>query len=100
MARLDVYPAPGRAAVGYVVDVQADLLSELSNRVVVPLLPESVVQAAAARRSPLFEIGHRHVPIVQWIATAPRRELRGAVASVQDQRDTIPAPIGFLLSGF
>jgi toxin CcdB len=101
MARLDVYPAPGRAASGYVVDVQSDLLSDLTNRVVVPLLPETAVRAAAGRLNPIFEIGGvRHVLIVQSIATVPRRELRGAVASFKDQHDTILAAIDFLLTGF
>jgi toxin CcdB len=100
MARLDVYPAPGQASVGFVVDVQSDLLSDLANRVVVPLLPESAVRAAT-RLNPIFEIdGQRHVLVVQSIATVPRRELRGAVASLKDQHDTILAAIDFLLTGF
>ena len=100
MARLDVYPSPGRLAAGYVVDVQSDLLSDLTNRVVVPLLPEAAVRAAA-RLNPIFEIdGQRHVLIVQSIATVPRRELRGAVASLKHEHDTILAAIDFLLTGF
>jgi len=101
MARLDVYPAPGRASAGLVVDVQSDLLSGLATRVVVPLLPEAVVQAAAERLNPIFEIdGQRHILMVQSIAAVPRRELRGAVASLNDQHDTVLAAIDFLLTGF
>ena len=37
MARFDVYANPGKA--GYVLDVQADLLSALNTRIVVPLMP-------------------------------------------------------------
>ena len=100
MARLDVYPAPGRAAAGYVVDVQSDLLSALATRVVVPLLPEATIRAAA-RLNPIFEIeGQRHVLIPQSIATVPRNELRGAVESLKDHHDTILAAIDFLLTGF
>jgi toxin CcdB len=74
MARLDVYPAPGRRSVGFVVDVQCDLLSAMASRVVVPLLPETEARAAS-RLNPIFEIdGHRHVLIVQSIATVPRRD--------------------------
>lgn len=40
MARLDVYSLPGERRAGYIVDVQADLLSHLATRVVVPLLLE------------------------------------------------------------
>lgn len=39
MARLDVHPMAGKRA-GYIVDVQADLLSDISTWVVVPPLPE------------------------------------------------------------
>lgn len=39
MPRHDVHPMPGRAE-GYILDVQADLLSHLGTRIVVPLLPE------------------------------------------------------------
>ena len=38
MAHLDVYPLPGGARRGYMVDVQANLLSGLATRVVVPLM--------------------------------------------------------------
>jgi toxin CcdB len=101
MARLDVYPAPGRVAPGFVVDVQSDLLSDLATRVVVPLLPETEIRAAVTRLNPRFEIdGQRHVLIVQSIATVPRRELRGAVASLKDQHDSVLAAIDFLLTGF
>ena len=37
MAGYDVYPNPSGG--GYLLDIQADLLSELNTRVVVPLLP-------------------------------------------------------------
>ena len=101
MARLDVNPIPGGARVGYVVDVQSDLLSDLTNRVVVPLPPPTVIRAAATRLNPIFEIdGQRHVLIAQSIATVPRRALRGAVASLKDQHDTILAAIDFPLTGF
>lgn len=100
MARLDVYPASGRNSVGFVVDVQCGLLSAMASRVVVPLLPEAETRAAS-RLDPILEIdGQRHVLIVQSVATVPRRELRGAVASLKDQHDTILAATEFLLTGF
>jgi toxin CcdB len=39
MGRFDVYATPGQDGTGYVLDVQADLLQDLTTRVVVPLLP-------------------------------------------------------------
>lgn len=41
MPRLDVHLMPGNGRVGYVVNVQADLLTHLATRTVVPLLSES-----------------------------------------------------------
>jgi toxin CcdB len=95
-----VYPAPGRLSDGFVVDVQSELLSAMTSRVVVPLLPEAETRAVS-RLNPIFEIdGKRPVLLVQSIATVPRRELRGAVMSLRDQHDTILAAIDFLLTGF
>jgi toxin CcdB len=83
-----------------VVDVQANLLADMASRVVVPLLPETGTRPAS-RLNPIFDIdGQRHVLIVQSIATVPRRDLRGAVASLKDQHDTVLAAIDFLLRGF
>ena len=82
------------------MDVQCDLLSAMASRVVVPLLPETAIRAAS-RLNPVCEIdGRRHILLVQSIATVPRRELRGAVASLKDQHDAILAAIDFLLTGF
>ena len=39
MGCFDVYATPGQHETGYVLDVQADLLQDLTTRVVVPLLP-------------------------------------------------------------
>jgi toxin CcdB len=55
MARLDVYPMPGRRSAGFVVDVQSDLLADLASRVVVPLLPETETRPAS-RLNPIFDI--------------------------------------------
>lgn len=51
MARLDVYPSPGRGG-GYVVDVQANLLEGLATRTVIPLLPAAVAPPPDPRAQP------------------------------------------------
>jgi len=67
--RVDVYPSPGKLRTGYVVDVQADLLSELETRVVVPMLPEELAPKAARGLNPAFDIdGHPHRMLTQFIA--------------------------------
>lgn len=49
MARFDIY-ALNRAEVPYVLEVQADLLSELASVVVVPLVPADAARAETMRK--------------------------------------------------
>jgi toxin CcdB len=101
MARLDVHRAPGRNAVGYVVDVQADLLAGLTTRMVIPLIPEAAVRSVAAGLNPVFEIeGKRHVLATQAMAAVPRREPRGTVTSLKRHQDAILAAMDLLVTGF
>lgn len=76
MGRFDVYPRPGKDSAGYVLDVQADLLNELSTRVVVPLLPQDTAPKAARGLNPAFEIdGCLHLMLTQFIAAVPKKHL-------------------------
>ena len=100
MARLDVYQLPGRTKHGHVVDVQADLLSHLSTRVVVPLLPISEFRHVAAELNPVIPIdGQDHILVPQAIATVPRRELKTCVGTLSTHHDVILRAIDVLLSG-
>ena len=100
MARLDVHQMPGKAD-GYIVDVQADLLSHLSTRVVVPLLPEESGPRPISELNPIFEIlGKRYIFVTQAIASISRRELKRAVASLTAQHDRITRALDVLLIGF
>jgi toxin CcdB len=100
MAHLDVHPMPGTARRGFVLDVQANLLSGLATRVVVPLVREGSVRRAAVGLNPVFDIaGQRHVMLTQAIAAVPSRELRHAVASLQEQRETVLLALDLLLTG-
>ena len=56
MTRFDVYPNPDGE--GYLLDVQADVLSYLLSRVVVPLQPKAVAH-------------------IQWRASTPSSMLTG-----------------------
>lgn len=53
MAKFDVYARPNGA--GYLLDCQADLLSDLSTRFVIPLLPLDEAPTPAARLNPVFD---------------------------------------------
>ena len=83
------------------VDVQADLLSDLHTRVVVPLFPSANWPPVIARLNPVFEIaGEPHVFVAQSIATVPRRELGPSVGSMAAYRDEITFALDVLLTGF
>jgi len=101
MPRLDVHPMPGRRSLGYVVNVQADLLDHLASRVVVPLLLEASAPKPISELNPVFEIkGVRHVLVTQAMASVPLRELKPAEASLVAQRDAITRALDILTLGF
>jgi len=101
MARLDVYLIPGSGQVGYVIDVQADLLSHLATRTVVPLLSADTAPKPIRELNPVFEIlGERYVMVTQAIASIPGRELKDAVTSLVNQHDRITRALDILLLGF
>lgn len=56
MAHFDVYHLVGRGEARFVLDVQADILDALGNRVVVPLLPQRIAPKPAKRLNPVFMI--------------------------------------------
>jgi len=101
MARFDVHPMPGKGQAGYVLDVQAELLSDLTTRAVVPLLQENKAPAPMHELNPVFEIaGLRHVMVTQAIAAIPIRELKRSVLSLASRHDEIRRALDILLAGF
>ena len=101
MARLDVYPIPGKAQTGYVLDVQANLLSHLATRTVVPLLPEKQAPKPISDLNPTFHIsGARYVMVTQAIASIPVRELKRSITSLAQEHDRVIRALDILLVGF
>lgn len=101
IARFDVYPRPGRDGDGYVLDVQADLLHELSTRVVAAMLPPGVAPKPARNLNPAFETnGEPYVMLTQFIAAIPAQELRAPVVSLAARGDDIMRTLDTLLVGF
>jgi len=99
MAKFDVYRR--RAGAGYLLDCQADLLSRLNTRFVVPLLPAREAPKPAARLNPLFELdGETHVMLTQFAAAIPVAELGERVASLRDRDTVILNALDMLISGF
>ncbi len=101
MARFDVYPSPAKGSVGYVLDVQADLLRDLDTRVVVPLLPPERAPKPARGLNPAFEInGQIHLMLTQFVTAVPAKELKKAVLSLDARSDDITRALDLLLVGF
>lgn len=101
MARLDVYPMPGKDGRGYVVDVQARLLDHLATRAVVPLVPQAAAPPPIRDLNPVFDIDDEpHVLLTQAIASIPARELRRAVTSLEREHDKVTRALDILLVGF
>ncbi|HEX7819666.1 MAG TPA: CcdB family protein [Sphingobium sp.] len=99
MAKFDVYR---QKAGGFpVLDCQADLLSDLNSRLVVPLLPIGEAPKPAARLNPVFDVeGERLVMVTQFAASVPVRELGEIIQSLGMEGDAIGAALDMLITGF
>ncbi|GAA4483581.1 CcdB family protein [Gluconacetobacter asukensis] len=101
MARLDIYPMPGKQRTGYVVDVQAELLSRLATRMVIPLLPVADAPPPISELNPVIAIKDvPHVLLTQALASIPVSELRKPVASMDAHHDIITRALDTLFVGF
>ena len=99
MARYDVYA--NLDGVGYLLDVQADILDQLSTRVVVPLLPKAEAPRPAARLNPIFDIaGEPVIMASQFMAAIPASALKQRVTRLDSEHQTIVSALDMLLQGF
>jgi len=103
MARFDVhqYTRP-RSPVLAVVDVQADILSALATRMVIPLVPAALARAAElSRLNPRIAInGEPFILVTTDMAALKADALGPVILNIEDQRQIIIDAIDFLLQGF
>lgn len=101
MARFDLYRVPAWP-IPLLVDVQADFLTSLSSRVVIPL--QSLAETSGPelpRLTPTLVIEDKpYRLLVSEIGAQPVRWLGQPVGNVGQHRDTITAAIDFLFQGF
>ena len=98
MARFDVYRIADSALV---VDCQADLLSHLKTRLVVPLLSEADVMRPMKRLNPVVQIaGAALYFCVDLAAAVPLDQLRERVGSLAEDHDSLASALDMLLIGF
>ena len=99
MAKYDVHRLRGGDRL--VLDCQADILSGLNTRLVVPLLPIGEAPKPATRLNPMFEMdGVSHVMVTQFAATVPVAEMRAPMATLKDHAFAIGNALDMLISGF
>lgn len=99
MARFDVYPNQG--GTGYLLDCQADVLSALTTRMVVPLMPADVGPPRISRLNPILKVeGEPLVMYTQLAAAIGVRSLQAPVASLADDSIAITSAFDMLLTGY
>lgn len=99
MARFDVYRS--RVSDGYLLDCQADLLSSLNTRLVVPLLPEGSIPQFDRRLNLVMTIdGEPFVMVTQAAVAVPVAQLGKLAGSLAREDFTITAALDMLLSGY
>ena len=104
MAQFDVYANPNpetKQSIPYLLDVQADLLDNLTTRVVVPLITVSDFGKAAKHLNPQFKIKRTSVVMsTAELAGVNLHVLGEKIGSLKEQRDEIIAALDFLFTGF
>jgi toxin CcdB len=99
MARYDVFPNP--SGPGYLLEVQADLLDELSTRVVVPLVPYVEKLRVVRKLNPVFAIGGKqYAMFTHLIATVPAVRLAEPRTNLLPHHDQIVGALDMLFEGF
>jgi toxin CcdB len=104
MAFLEVHANPNpasRAAIPFLLDIQADLLAGLATRVVVPLYrQEAAPSHPMARLTPVVEFqGHPYVAMVPELAGVARHHLGASSGDLGLVRADIIAALDLLITG-
>ena len=100
MARFDVYRL---VEGGLVVDLQADLLSDLATRVVAPLLPLDGSLKPASNLNPIFDVdvdgygdGEKYMLGIQFLAAIPNCKLQNYICSLSTEEQIMLKSIDML----
>ena len=98
----DVHENPGDTGdyAPFLLDIQANLLSDLETRVIVPLVHVRAFGRPASRLHPQLTVNGQRVIMATHLLAAVRRSGIGTrVTSLADQRDVIISAVDVLLSG-
>ena len=104
MAQFDVYLNPNpetNLTIPYLLDIQSDLLNNLSTRVVVPLIAASAMGKAAKHLNPHFSVKRTKVIMsTAELAGVTIKSLGDKICSLKEHRSEIVAALDFLIIGF
>jgi len=99
MVRFSVYK--NNDSLGYLLDVQSDILSGLNTRTVVPLERIDDSPKPAAYLNPIFVIENEsYVMLTQFIAAIPESELNKRVTNLSEFHSEIMTALDMLFTGF
>lgn len=90
-----------RAAYPLLLDIQSDLISDLSSRVVVPLCPAPAMKGKLIKTlMPVFEVdGEQYAMLTPQLAGVSNKQVGGKVADLAQCRDEIIAALDLLITG-
>lgn len=99
--QFDIYENPRGGEYPLLLDIQADLLTSLATRVVVPLVVRKRLGHAHLKRlNPVLTIdGIEYAAMFQEVAAIPSAALGARVTSVSNRRAEFVAAIDLLLTG-
>jgi len=98
--RFDVYRMPD-PDYPFAVDIQADFMSHLDSRIVIPVQRRTKVGEIISMIHPVIDIeGEPCVLATHALGSVPRRALTRPVASLVDHQDEITRALDLLFTGF
>ena len=104
MPQFDVYrnaDAASRATYPFLLDVQSDLLSDLSTRAVVPLCLASTMKGKLlGTLTPILEVERKsYALLTPQLAGISAKQLGAKIADMRGRRQEIIAALDFLITG-
>jgi toxin CcdB len=104
MAQFDIYENKNpetKKSIPYLLDLQSDLLDNLTTRVVVPLITVAAMGKAAKYLNPQFKIKRTTVIMsTAELAGVNMHVLGDKVCSLKEHRTEIISALDFLFTGF
>jgi toxin CcdB len=89
-----------RKAYPFLLDIQSDLIQDLTSTIVIPLAPKRAMSKPISRLNPTVSInGTIYVVLTQQISGYARSALGKPVADLSQERYALIAAIDFVISG-